>query len=98
MLTTEKRGDTRLRKWRTNASLVDCILQKMLVKPSTGGPTISLSAEISDPINGEVSHKFDGSLPPGRYGLEFEFTKADGTIFSVPTVGYYELLIEPDLG
>lgn len=98
MLTTEKRGDTRTRRWLVNASLVGCTLQKMIVRPSNGDPARILTAQITNAALGEVSHKFDGSLSPGRYQLEFEFQDAEGTIFTVPTRGYYELLIEQDLG
>lgn len=97
MLTSEKRGDTRLRKWKVNANLTGCTLNKMLVKRN-GEATHQLTAEIEDAAAGIVTHQFTGDLPPGRYKMELEFTDAAGEIFTVPTVGYFELNIEQDLG
>lgn len=51
----------------------------------------------TDAPNGKVQHQLTGTLPPGTYNIEFEYTDTAGVKITAPTVGYGKLVVERDL-
>jgi len=57
----------------------------------------TLSAAVSDPLNGKVVHTLTGTLAAGTYDLEIKLTTFASIVSHVPSDSYYTLVVLPDL-
>lgn len=74
---------------------------KVLAKNSTGSVTWSGTCTITSAPAGAVTYTFTGvtdTSTVNSYDAEFEITWTSGKITTVPTVGYFKIVVGADLG
>lgn len=73
---------------------------KLKVKDFTGGFLLDKAVTVRNAATGLVEYEWEpeDTDTPGRYNMEFEVTRADGKIVSVPNDGYITLNIVDELG
>ena len=55
-----------------------------------------LTASVTDPLTGQITHALTGTIAVGVYDLEVEITQG-GRISTTPTDGYVTLVVQQDV-
>lgn len=71
---------------------------RVLVSRQGGGITIDEPAALPDAVNGDVRYDRDGTLPAGRYALEFEVTYSSEIVETFPSDTSVDVTVLPDIG
>lgn len=73
----------------------------LIAKTQTGAVSWSGDCAIDDAAGGIVSYSFTGvtdTSTVNTYQAEFEITWSNGKITTIPTVGYFSIVVGADLG
>lgn len=78
---------------------------KLLFKTSTGSTTFTRTCTVTNPLTGAVRYAWTTgdaatgpTSAPNTFNIEWEITWSDGTITTVPNIGYKSLVVVADLG
>lgn len=72
----------------------------LMASKTTGTLKVDANATIVDAAAGQISYAWgaNDTDTPGTYQCEFEILWNSGKKQTVPTVGYFDIMVEPDLG
>ncbi|WP_136057226.1 hypothetical protein [Microbacterium sp. K24] len=90
-----KAGDKHAIPWRVNMDLTGCTV-RLIARRRGGYDPVLLMSEITDHVNGVVSHTLSGLLDVATYRVELEVTR-NGEVFTFPNDGYSTLIVKRDL-
>ncbi|NNC10709.1 DUF4038 domain-containing protein [Planctomonas sp. JC2975] len=91
-----KQGEKRSITFTANADLTGCTVQ-LWCRQVGGTATTVLDSTITDPVNGVVTCKLDGTLDAGTYTVMLEATTTDGDDDKFPSDGFEFLTVGASL-